>query len=264
MIVKKKIKQQDFWEKLFPYPSFNHRFGFWVVIISLFFLIVGFLLVSRFKETTDRIELIILLVQSATLIFGIIAAYYALRQLVETKFEKLDENGMLNLKRQQYSRAIRTWNEAFYIRPESETFMNLLEAILLLGDFDQFDERIGLSEEPWFKKKIFLENPEKLTFLYLKAIRHLLVKNLGEAEMIITKIIKLRKETDDFVNFNWNFTDLTKSVGYKALSGDSKAITDNLILYLKKSMSPEHKTLFEGGNFSASAPAPVPTPMQNG
>ena len=168
----KKVKK-DFWEKILLYPSFNRRFGFALVVILIFFLFFTHFILFRLQiveEISDQIAILDLITQGATLLLAILATYYALRQLVETRFTSLDEAGTQEIKRKHYSRAFDKWKEAFYIRPEALVFASLCESLLLIGDFDTFDEYMKIPE---WKKEIFQEVSDQIILLYLKSIRNL-------------------------------------------------------------------------------------------
>lgn len=254
----RKVKK-DFWERLFKYLSFNTRFGFTVGLILLIFAIITF---SIFKlkiveGVSDQIATLNLIVQLALLVLGILAAYYALRQLVETRFINLDEAGMRELKRNHYSRAFEKWREAFYIRPEATVFTNMCEPLLLIGDYDTFDQYARMSESSDFlNKRIIQELSDQIILLYLKAIRHLLVKNQGEAEKHIFDLVKLAND-DGLSGFQWDFLDLQRSPAYQDLSGECKNIAENLIAYLSKTIQPTRKTDFESGNYATQVAEPT-------
>jgi|SRR3989344_407442 len=249
----KKVKK-DFWEKIFIYPSFNIRFGTVLILVSFFFFSVTHFILYKLhlvNELSDKISFLNLVVQIATLVLGTFATYYALRQLVETRFNSLEEAGMQELKRRHYSRAFEKWREAFYIRPEPSVFNNLCEALLLIGDYDTFDQYIKISGLRGFlKKEIFQEVSDRIILLYLKSIRNLLVKNQGESEKYLSELITLTSKSDALLGFQWDFIDLQTSNSYQNLTGECKNIADNLISYLQKNISPTRKADFEARNFA--------------
>lgn len=248
----KKIKK-NIWEKVLVYPSFNTRFVCTLGMVLFIFFGIGFIIfMSQYtKGTSDQIAILNLLIQSATLVLGIFAAYYALRQLVETRFTSLDEAGSQEIKRQHYSRAFYKWKEAFYIRPEAAIFNSLCETLLLIGDFDTFDEYIKIPEDKnVFKKEIFQESSDQIILCYLKSIRYLLVKNQGEAEKHLSGLIDLAKK-EGLSDIQWDFLDLRTSLSYQDLNGECKKIAENLISYLSKTMSVNRKIDFENKNFTS-------------
>jgi len=254
----RKVKK-DFWEQLFVYPSFNIRFGFTVGLILLFFVAITFTIfkLKIIEGVSDQISALNLIVQLALLVLGILAAYYALRQLVETRFINLDEAATQELKRNHYSRAIEKWREAFYIRPEASVFTNMCEAFLLTGDYDTFDQYARMSESSGFlSKRIIQESSDQIILLYLKAVRHLLVKNQGEAEKHIVNLVTLVKN-DKLLGFQWDFMDLQRSPSYQDLSGECKNIAENLIAYLSKTIQPTRREYFEKGSYATQAVEPI-------
>ena len=251
----KKRGSKNIWERIFTYPSFNIRFGFTVGLILISFSIATYFLLFESKknfELSNQIAAANLIVQIATLVLGIFAAYYALRQLVETRFVGLDEAGMQELKHSHYSRAFEKWREAFYIKPDVSVFTNMCESLLLIGEYETFDQFIQLSETPGFlKKKIFQEISDQITLLYLRSIRHLLVKNQGAAEGHIKELVALVKK-EGLPGFQWDFLDLQRSPVYQDLgNGECKDIAENLISYLSKTIQPSRKKEFEDGNFAS-------------
>ncbi|TGR82526.1 hypothetical protein EN866_34830 [Mesorhizobium sp. M2D.F.Ca.ET.223.01.1.1] len=189
----KRVKK-DFWEEVFVYPSFNIRFWATLLAILVAFAAITYCLFFKLKiveNVSDQIAVLNLIVQSATLVLGIFGAYYALRQLVETRFTGLDEAGVQELKRSHYMRAFEKWREAFYIRPEAAVFANMSESLLLVGDYNTFDQYIRMSQGTGIlKKEIFQEPSDQIILLYLRAMRHLLVKNQGESEKHIADLIR--------------------------------------------------------------------------
>lgn len=249
----KKVKK-DFWEEIIPYPSFNIRFGLTLFVALLFFCTLAYFAIFKLEivvGVSEKINALNLAVQSATLVLGIFAAYYALRQLVETRFTSLDEAGSREIERKHYSRAFDKWKEAFYIRPEASVFTNFCETLLLIGDYEAFDHYMKFPELPGlFKKDIFQENSDQIILLYLKSIRHLLVKNQGEAEKYLSELIALVKK-DGLPGLQWNFLDLRTSRSYQDLNGECKDMAENLISYLSKNIPEVRKEDFEAGNFAS-------------
>lgn len=254
--------KKDFWEELFVYPSFNARF--WTIILIAFLIFVFCAYIILYKPelisvvTSDQVNNLNLLVQSATLVLAIFASYYALRQLVETRFTGLDEAGMQELKNKNYSRAFDKWKDAFYIRPEPTVFKNLCESLLLMEDYNRFDAYIKMSERTaFFKKEMFTEISDQIALLYLKATRHLLVKNQGEAEKNLSQLVDLATSNNSLTNFRWDFIDLRTSRVYQDLTGECKSIAENMMAYLSNSMPIIRKTDFEAKNFASQAVEPT-------
>src|SRR3989338_11079684 len=147
--------------------------------------------------------------------------------------------------------------KAFYIRPEAAVFTNMGEALLLIGDYDTFDQYSRMSESSGFiNKRIIQESSDQIILLYLKAIRHLLVKNQGEAEKYIADLIELVKN-NGLLGFQWDFIDLQRSPTYQDFSGECKNIAENLIAYLSKTIQPTRRTDFETGNYETQSVEPI-------
>jgi hypothetical protein len=128
----------------------------------------------------------------------------------------------------------------------------MCESLLLVGDYDTFDHYIKISEntDSIFKKGIDQEISDQIIISYLKSVRNLLVKNQGEAEKSLIKVIELIKK-DGLPRLNWDFIDLQTSRAYQDLNGECKNIAENLIAYLSGCMAPIRKTDFENKNFAS-------------
>ncbi len=246
---------KNFWEKILPYPSFNKRFQTVLIGILVILSVITYIifLATKPSDLSEKVAILNLMIQAATLLLGIFAAYYALRQLVETRFISLDEAAAQALHRHHYVHAGKKWVEAFYIRPDPRIFTNLCEALLLTGDYEKFDQYMYMSEKTdSLSKDIFHESSDKIILLYLKITRHLLVKNQGEAENYIRELILL-VTAEGLVGLEWNFMDLQVSEKYQNLTGECKDILDNLITYLTKVIIPARKLEFESGLFATRA-----------
>lgn len=255
-----KKNNKNIWEIFFTYPSFDKRFKVAISIILIIFITISLFMIfgtDNFKGPQDIVALANLMVQSATLVIGILAAYYALRQLLENKLTPLDEAGHRELREKNYSRAFDKWKEAFQIKQDVDAFNNSSEALLLSGDYKTFDQYMKIPDSKAFlKKETFKDPADQMTILYLKAVRHLLEENQGLAKAYIQKIIQLAQERGSS-SINWNFQDLQSSKNYLSLAveGDCKHIIDNLIAYLSKEvsstpMSDSRKESFEAGNYA--------------
>lgn len=260
-MIEKKAKK-DFWEEMFEFPSFNIRFGYTLLFVSLVFLILGWIVLFKLElvsGSSDHIAVVNLLVQLATLVLGVFATYYALRQLVETRFNGLDESGMQELRRNHYSRAFEKWREAFYIKPDAVVFTNMCEALLLLGDYEKFDQYVRMSEKTSFQKKGILTEPsDRITLRYLRVARSLLEENQGEAKKHINEIVALVKE-HKLIGFAWDFIDIQQSINYQTLEGDCRTIFDNLISYLSKKMPSSIIEKFEEGQYTIQEEILIPS-----
>lgn len=248
-----RTKKKSLWELMFKYPSLNSRF---YITLAVVFVVAGAIYYVIYKNGSslntfeEHVAFLNLLVQALILILGIFGAYYALRQLVETRFTGLDQAGMSQMKNKKYTRAYEKWKEAFYIKPEVVVLKNLCEAALLSGDMITFDHFINLSHDKALtSRKMIIERDDEITFLFLLAIRHLLVKNQGEAEKHIAKLLELLdgKET---IKLDWDFSDLQSSTLFLDLIGECKKIAENLIAILKNELSEEQREYFIQGDYA--------------
>jgi len=247
--------KKNFWEKFFVHPTFNIRFGFsvaFLIILSIICVTIGikFLKISDLNEKLNFINVVI---QGATFLFAVIAVYFAFRQLIESRLDKLKTNAYGYLKTKNYEKAIQLWKEAFYIKEEFDTFANLLEAYLITKSYKEFDEEIENLKKIGLIEKLVNGYRESIIFLFLKITRHLLTENIGNAKPYLENIINLIKEKNLTLErgfLMWDFSDLKQSEAYTNLKGESIKILDNLIRYLTDSMNFEERKSFEEGNYS--------------
>ncbi len=253
---------KSFWEWMFKYPTFDRRYTFsasvGVLVLFLIWSIITFK-TNIIQNTSDQLSFLNLLVQAATLILGLFAAYYALRQLIETRFATLDSGAMQDLRDRHYKRAILKWKEAFYVHQNTDVFLNLCETMILSANLQEFDENAHmLDTDKQLQLKILQEDVDQLIYLYLKAVRHLLVKNQGEAEKLIGEVVNTIK-LKGRLELSWNFLDLLGSEPYlKLTTGDCKTIIDNLIAYLKNEMAEDRREVFENGTYNQSPQTTIP------
>lgn len=242
--------KRNFWEKIFKHPSFNKRFFVFVTIatiaIALAFLFLVFTdnIVSTAEE---KIAMGNLIIQFATLIMGIFAAYYALRQLVETRFTALDQSASNEVEKRHYSRAYSNWKDAFYIKRDPYIFLNMIESLLLIKDYQSFDRYVNYIENT---NNILNERSDQLIFLFLKATRHFLVENLGEGKSILSDLIELNKHKK-ITNTGWEFNTLLASNVYRELEENSEAqiIINKLSQYIDGKLTEKEQVTFESGQY---------------
>lgn len=248
-----KKRERSTLEKIFVYPSFSLRF--WLYSGILLFITVGVIVViiPQISSWSNRLSSINIFIQGMTLIFAVVATYFALKQLTESRFTKLDEIGMQNLKNKRYFVAIKNWREALYIKPDASVFMNLIETLLAIQEFKEFDELIGfLEKSKSFQRSIITEPRDYVILCYLKVYRSLIVENMGVAKSYLNDLISFIVKNNFQLSIGWDFSDIKNSEPYKKLVGDHKTVLDNLIKYLLKQLSPEEKVRFESKNYILS------------
>lgn len=243
-------------EKVFIYPSFNLRFWLSVAVLIVVFAIITKLALAFATNKDDIYQTLNLIIQVAMLVAGVIAAYFALRQLTESRYLNLTELGMQYLRRNPpgYSKSIQVWKEALYIQAEPNTFLNLAEVLVISEQFSDFDQYVSYVEKnSSFQHRVLQESSDYLIFYYLQAIRQLIVKNMGEAETKTKQLVAWVKSENLTQRVNWQFVDFTRSESYqKKLIGDHKTMTDNIIKYLSRELTPEQISKFESGNYLLS------------
>jgi len=245
----KKCKKGLF-EKIFPYPSFSLRF--WVSVGTLLFLsLLAALLIIFIKTSwTNIFSALSLLLQTLTIIFGVVATYFALKQLTEARYSKLQEIGGKDLRAQRYSSAISNWKEALLIKPTSGILLNLMEAYLISEEFKEFDELLKyLEKKKRLQQKTIIEPKDYVIYCYLRTFRNLFVENLGAAKDCLKEMINFIEENEFKQNIGWDFSDIRKSNTYKKLTGDIQKVADNLMYYLEKRLTEDDIQLFKSNNY---------------
>ncbi len=245
--------KKTFWEKIFKFPSFNIRFWTTVVVGTLILVIFGISMIRRLDMAEDLNLLfgfLNFLTQIGILVFAIFSIWLVFKQLIENRFERLEQDGRSHIKTRNYISAINRLKEASYIKPDSNTTLELLEAYLLIKDFHNFDETINSIQMMGIFQKTLLDPENQIIFYYLRTIRYLIAENIGEAKNHIEEIITVLKANfKNGLRALWDFNDLRNSDSYHQLVGDSKQILDNLLGYLENSLNQNQKEQFESGNF---------------
>lgn len=253
MKIEFKKRRRDVLEKIFVYPSFSLRFWFYTVGLLILVGIPTLFIISQISTWSNRLSGMNIALQGITLIFGVIATFFALRQLTESRFSKLDESAMESLKNKQYFRAINIWREALYIKADSGIFFNLMETLLAAGQEDEFDIFLGhIEKSKSFQQSIITEPEDYIIFCYLQIFRNLFVENMGAAKCNLKILIEFIKENKSQPSIGWNFDDIRDSTPYNKLIGDHKTVADNLVKYLEKQLSPAEKIKFENENYVLS------------
>ena len=235
-IIKKKWK--DFFNKTTLIKKY------WKFVIS--FVVIGILSGTIIYFYTENVVgNLMLLIQIFTLIFAIFVGYFAFQQVAENRLDKLEEKGYMHLQKQEYLRAIKSYEEAFLIAPKDFNILsNLLECYLIIQDNKNFNEKKELIE------KIIIEDREKIIFCYLKSANFLLKQDLGKARKEMKECMEFIKSSSFSFYPLWNFRDIKNSELYKDLKGESKKILDNFINYLQGILNAEQKTKFEKGSYT--------------
>ena len=248
-----KERKRSILEKIFVYPSFSLRFWVYSIILFVLICVPTLLIIPKISNWSNRLSGINIAIQGMTLIFAVVATYFALKQLTESRFTKLEEIGMRNLQSKKYFLAIKNWREALYIKPDSSVFFNLMETLLTAQQLKEFDELVGyLEKSKSFQQSIMLEPQDYIIFCYLKVYRNLIVENMGVSKGYLKEMTSFIQDNKIQINIGWNFNDIKDGGPYKKLTGDHKTVVDNLIKYLSGQLSPEEKNKFESNNYLLS------------
>jgi tetratricopeptide (TPR) repeat protein len=183
--------------------------------------------------------------QILSLLFAVFVGYYAFKQVVENRREKLKERGYIHIRHRNYARAIDYLEQVVKISyDDHEALANLLELYIIVKNFENFDNKIDDLLESAISKS------EKISYHYLKALRRLVEENIGKAKENIGKTVDyIRNNPSSLGAFSWNFNDIKESHVYYQLEGETKYILDNFIKYLDQTMSDDDKIIFEEGDY---------------
>jgi len=219
---------------------------YWLFVIPFIFIsIIAYVLIIYFSPTNQLNNNISILNQATTLIFAVFAGYFAFQQVVENRFDKLKEQGLIYFKNQSYLRAIQYYEEAYLINSKDFSLLaELLELYLAIQDYQKFDNKITYLE------RLQIEDYEQSTLYYLKIAKYLFKQDLGSTKTDLKKYLKLvKEEPSTLIHFSWDFQDIKKSEPYNKLDGEVKIIFDNFIIYLSKKLDEIKKKRFEDFDF---------------
>lgn len=239
------------WKRLWQEASALYKYGVFLIIFVLSAIIAYGWAFSSFDVDSQTLANILQIIGTASgLVFAMVTGYFAFAQFVESRFDKLVEDGHINLRKKDYQRAATNFQDAFHIRSrDAITLFNLMETILIQKKFLEFDRRINLLSSP----RILVEPREQLIAKYLLPLRYLLSQDLTTAREKISELItyvnEYAKKTGSIASMGtWSFVELRKSSAYIQLDGRSKKMLDNLHEYLENSLA-EKKSSFEEGNY---------------
>lgn len=250
MTLEFKKRKKGIFERIFTYPSFNLRFSISLLIVLFFSSAAVITVIIKTSAWQNRLTCFSLLLQGATLVFGVVATYFALQQLTESRQSKLEEVGGKDLRGERYFNAMSSWRDALYIKPTSSIFLNLMEVYIIAEELKDFDELAKyLKKRKSFQRKTITEPKDYIILCYLQIFRGLIVENMGVAKEHLIEMVSFIKKEEFKASLGWNFNDIKKSPPYLRLTGDHKITADNLILYLSKRMTLKDNAKFEAGDY---------------
>ncbi len=250
MRIEYKKRKKSLFERIFKYPTFSFRFWFSSSSLIVIALIALLVIIPKISTWDNRLTALSLAFQCIALIFGIIATFFALTQLTESRFSKLEEIGLSHLKNMRYFNAISSWKEALYIKRNSTVFFNLAEAFLIAGQIQDFDEIIScLEKKKSFQKNVLEEPRDYMIFYYLRVFRALMVENMGVAKNYLNEMVDFVKKENFQSTVGWTFDDITRCEYYKKMVGDHKVVADNLIKYLDRKLVIQDRAIFESNDY---------------
>lgn len=181
---------------------------------------------------------------SLALVFGIFVGYFAFRQVVESRLDKLRDKAYYALKDKSYIRAIGYYKDICSIdRKDHSALSTLLELYLINGDYLEFDERVMDLD------RLSIEPAENLNSYYLKALNYILKGYINDANTAIKGAIEFVQDNPKTLEaFKWDFSDVQGSYAYEQATGDLRKTLDNLIRYLSRGLG-ENLQRFESGDY---------------
>jgi|SRR5688572_10013447 len=218
---------------------------YWTFVVPFTVLsVAAYTAVWIFVPVVNRDAALDVLGVAMTLIFAIFVGYFAFLQLAENRLDKLIEQGDRELYEKSYSRAIGSYEKALSIDPKNyHVLSNVLELYLMTGDSVAFEERLprlGLNG---------VEHYEKLVYLYLCALKYLLIGHTIDARAAIQDAVEFVKQHPEALDrLRWNFSDLRESKIYQDLQGESKELLTNFVRYLERGLGADRQR-FENGDY---------------
>ncbi len=243
----RKVSRRKVFYRLALMKNYWKLVGVFVILVALLFYFVYIF----YGKEENFYPILNIVAQLTPWIFAMCIGYYGYIELVENRFNNLQDRGDKALINKLYLRAINYLEEAHKIKPKDfQALANLLEMYLLLKDFEKFDLKIKSLE------KIILEKTERAILFYLKILRFTLVEDLGKTRGLIKELVDFVREGDVVLTpSHWGFGDLQGSDVYlKELKTTGRGnILDNVVKYLNRSLSPDDRGQFESSNYELTA-----------
>ncbi len=188
--------------------------------------------------------------QFSGLTFAVYIGYFAFRQLLESRKDKLVEDADDLLRSQEYARAIQKYERIVEIDPEDiRPAANYIETCILDGDLAKAE-----SLTPDFKKRC-ISAKEQLQAHYFSVVIELIKGHIPEAQEKIGITTQFIKQNRSVTPMAWGFGDLYASPKYQELTGDSRLLLDNFVDYLMSRLG-DRTSRYEAGDYRL---APVPS-----
>jgi tetratricopeptide (TPR) repeat protein len=183
--------------------------------------------------------------QTVTIIFAIFVGYFAFLQVAESRLDKLAQQGDDEMNGGKLVRATSAYEKALAIDPSHyRVLSNLSELCLIMGNNVRFEELLPRLE------KVTKDPGERIAYLYLRSLEHLLKTHITEARSAIGEVVDYAKANPRALEtFSWSFDDLRKADVYKELKGEARVILDNYIRYLEENLASDRQR-FEAGDYS--------------
>jgi tetratricopeptide (TPR) repeat protein len=192
---------------------------------------------------TDKNLAISIANQASGLIFAIFTGYFAFSQVMESRFEKYDSDGLGYLTNSDYTEAIKAWEQALSIKRKNPTTLgNLLEVYAIKGDYDKIEERIEML------KRITPPERQEIPFIILTAM-YLFKGYLNDANDSIEETIRIIQAKNRPYHSRWEFNNLKRSPRYQALQGDTKKLFDNYAAFVLAEMTEDNRNKFVSGDY---------------
>lgn len=221
--------------------------NYWVFVIIFSVVTAGAYITGLSIPQLDKSIFISIANHVSALVFAIFTGFFAFSQVMESRFEKLTKEAYDYLGKKEYTLAIKKWEDAYAInRKHAVTLANLLEVNIIIGNFQKITEK--------YDTLLKISPPERQELApSLRVCQLLLQEHNSEAKEAIKLVVEIIEAKKINKYGRWSFKDISESLRYKELKGDSKKLLDNYINYFDGSLSDEDKRKFIAGNYLLQA-----------
>jgi tetratricopeptide (TPR) repeat protein len=217
--------------------------NYWLFVILFFVVNIIIYSIVLTQPGLNNEVFVSVINQFSGLLFAIFTGYFAFSQVMESRFEKLENEALSHFRRRNYTDAIKTYESAHAIkRKDSSVLSNLIELYVIQGQYSKADDQLSLLRK--------ITPPEKSEVPHIVcAISYIFRGHLGEASEAIGSIVEIIKSRERRTYYpRWNFDEIKVSPKYGSLKGDAKKSLDNLEKYIKRELSEELNQKFEAGD----------------
>ncbi len=180
-----------------------------------------------------------LLVQVATLVFGLYTGYFAFRQVNLGRFNEIATTANKLFLEGKYKKAIKEYEAATEIKFDFINACEQAECYVCMEDWEGYERIIELLPNAQ------VDDRDTLLFFYVQSLGYFIDEDLKEVKGIIKKAIEAKKSMKQGVRMSWSTVDIEKSDCYKATEESIKKLFKDFSSYLNNEGEIASKEAFE-------------------